>query len=90
MVPRRKCAHEAVDPSSRDVNPTIKDRKLLIKAKQAFREWSWPSRVSEWCSTLNDVRTLTATNKADFAQTVASVEETIARMAGLDERVKAA
>jgi site-specific DNA recombinase len=71
-------------------NPTLKDKKVLIEANEPFREWSWPARVSEWCSTLNDVRTLTATNNTEFAQTIASVDEIIARMAVLDERAKAA
>jgi len=53
------------------------------------------STTSKWkesvlCSTLNDVRTLTTTNNAEFGQTIASIDEIIARMAVLDERAKAA
>ena len=55
-------------------NPTLRDKRLSIQAKKPFIQWSRPVQISEMCTIVKDVRTLSATNDGDFVALVAKIE----------------
>jgi DNA invertase Pin-like site-specific DNA recombinase len=58
-------------------NPSMKDKKLSIEARLPLRAGSWPARISEMCSTLNDVKTLVATNDPNFLSQLEAIDEVV-------------
>ena len=56
-------------------NPRLTDGILSIEAKKPFRQWSDASSIREMRAVVDDVRTLSQSEPADFEQIIANIRE---------------